>query len=288
MSSLGRHGGELPGHRSGDGGGGRGAVEQVAGQVVLDAVSYRLVVCAVVDVVTGRHSVRQRGDEGGDRRSGAGGLGVGESRRGSPGCAHRVDMLADIKTRIEVGRYFAWKAADHFDKTGGMDRELSNMVKIYNSELSVQAVYDAMRLVGVDFYGDRTKIGTIMQDVLCFPRLRRRQHGRPPSPPARDAAQPDRPPGRGRKPQLGRGLSIRAARSDTQRRGPGRPPLPEFTLTEPKTVPFAPGRQAEMVSLLTDMIIRYLREQRLEQARAAAAPTDAYPPTEPPGHSPAP
>jgi len=78
-------------------------------------------------------------------------------------------MLADIKTRIEVGRYFAWKAADHFDKTGGLDRELSNMVKVYNSELSVQTVYDAMRLVGVESYGDRTPIGAIMQDVLCFP-----------------------------------------------------------------------------------------------------------------------
>jgi acyl-CoA dehydrogenase len=78
-------------------------------------------------------------------------------------------MLADIKTRIEVGRYFAWKAADHFDKTGGQDRELSNMVKIYNSELAVQTVYDAMRLVGVDSYGDRTALGPIMQDVLCFP-----------------------------------------------------------------------------------------------------------------------
>jgi alkylation response protein AidB-like acyl-CoA dehydrogenase len=78
-------------------------------------------------------------------------------------------MLADIKMRIEAGRYFAWKAADHFDKTGGKDRELSNMVKIYNSELSVQTVYDAMRLVGVDSYGDRTPIAGIMQDVLCFP-----------------------------------------------------------------------------------------------------------------------
>jgi hypothetical protein len=50
------------------------------------------------------------------------------------------------------------------------------------------------------------------------------------------------------------------AKSDAQRRGPGRP-LPEFTLTEPKTVSFAPGQKAEVVSLLTDMIINYLREQ---------------------------
>ncbi|MER6082622.1 acyl-CoA dehydrogenase family protein [Streptomyces sp. NPDC001833] len=78
-------------------------------------------------------------------------------------------MLADIKTRIEVARYFAWKAAHHFDQTGGLDRELSNMVKVYNSELSVQVVYDAMRLVGVDSYGDRTPIAGIMQDVLCLP-----------------------------------------------------------------------------------------------------------------------
>lgn len=78
-------------------------------------------------------------------------------------------MLADIKTRIEVGRYFAWKAAHQFDTTQGLDRELSNMSKIYNSELSVQTVYDAMRLVGVDAYGDRTAMGPIMQDVLCLP-----------------------------------------------------------------------------------------------------------------------
>ena len=43
------------------------------------------------------------------------------------------------------------------------------MVKIYNSELAVQTGYDAMRLVGVDSYGDRTALGPIMQDVLCFP-----------------------------------------------------------------------------------------------------------------------
>ena len=78
-------------------------------------------------------------------------------------------MLVDIKTRIEAGRYLAWKAADHFDQTDGADRELSNMSKIYNSELSVQVVYDAMRLVGVDSYTTMTPVAGIMQDVLCFP-----------------------------------------------------------------------------------------------------------------------
>ncbi|OLR92617.1 acyl-CoA dehydrogenase family protein [Actinokineospora bangkokensis] len=78
-------------------------------------------------------------------------------------------MLADIKMRIEAARYLSWKAADHFDKTGGKDREAANMTKVYASELSVQTVYDAMRLVGVDGYGDKTPIAAIMQDVLCFP-----------------------------------------------------------------------------------------------------------------------
>ncbi|GAA3224454.1 acyl-CoA dehydrogenase family protein [Pseudonocardia petroleophila] len=78
-------------------------------------------------------------------------------------------MLADIKMRIEAARYLSWKAADHFDKTGGLDRELANITKVYASELSVQTVYDAMRLVGVDGYGDKTPIAAIMQDVLCFP-----------------------------------------------------------------------------------------------------------------------
>lgn len=78
-------------------------------------------------------------------------------------------MLADIKTRIEAVRYFSWKAADHFDRTGGKDRELANQVKIFASETAVQVVYDAMRLVGVDAYTNLTPIAAIMEDVLCFP-----------------------------------------------------------------------------------------------------------------------
>jgi alkylation response protein AidB-like acyl-CoA dehydrogenase len=78
-------------------------------------------------------------------------------------------MLADLKIRIEAARYLAWKAADHFDKTGGKDRELANITKIYNSETAVQVVYDAMRLVGVDAYTDMAPIAGIMNDVLAFP-----------------------------------------------------------------------------------------------------------------------
>lgn len=78
-------------------------------------------------------------------------------------------MLVDIKTRIEAARYFTWKACDLYDKTTGDDEELGHMVKVFASELSVQTVYDAMRVVGVNAYGDQTPIAGIMEDVLCFP-----------------------------------------------------------------------------------------------------------------------
>jgi alkylation response protein AidB-like acyl-CoA dehydrogenase len=78
-------------------------------------------------------------------------------------------MLADLKIRIEAARYLTWKAADHFDKTNGKDRELANITKVFASETSVQVAYDAMRLVGIDAYTDLTPIAGIMNDVLCFP-----------------------------------------------------------------------------------------------------------------------
>lgn len=78
-------------------------------------------------------------------------------------------MMVDIKTRIEAARYFTWKACDLYDKTDGNDEELGHMVKVYASELAVQVVYDTMRVVGVNSYGDQTPIAGIMEDVLCFP-----------------------------------------------------------------------------------------------------------------------
>lgn len=62
-------------------------------------------------------------------------------------------MLADLKMRIEAARYLTWKAC-HFDTTGGLGEELPIITKVYCSELAVQVVYDAMRLVGIDSYTD--------------------------------------------------------------------------------------------------------------------------------------
>jgi hypothetical protein len=57
---------------------------------------------------------------------------------------------------------------------------------------------------------------------------------------------------------------------------PGRPPVPELALTNATTASFAPGLRAGFVAILSDMIVTYLQEQRLERARAVGSPTDAH------------
>ncbi|HZO82567.1 MAG TPA: acyl-CoA dehydrogenase family protein [Candidatus Binataceae bacterium] len=78
-------------------------------------------------------------------------------------------MLADLKMRIEAARYLTWKACHYFDSTGGAGEELPIITKVYCSELAVQVVYDAMRLVGIDSYTDMQPLAGLMQDVLAFP-----------------------------------------------------------------------------------------------------------------------
>lgn len=78
-------------------------------------------------------------------------------------------MLADIKMRLEAARYLTWKACHQLDVSARRSDELAIMTKIYASELCVQVVYDAMRLVGVDSYTELTPLAGLMQDALCFP-----------------------------------------------------------------------------------------------------------------------
>lgn len=78
-------------------------------------------------------------------------------------------MLADLKMRIEAARYLTWKACHYFDTTGARGEELPIIAKVYCSELAVQVVYDAMRLVGIDSYTDMHPLAGLMQDALAFP-----------------------------------------------------------------------------------------------------------------------
>lgn len=78
-------------------------------------------------------------------------------------------MLADIKMRIEAARYLTWKACHQLDITEGRSQELAVITKVYCSELCVQVVYDAMRVVGINSYTDMFPLAGLMQDALCFP-----------------------------------------------------------------------------------------------------------------------
>jgi alkylation response protein AidB-like acyl-CoA dehydrogenase len=78
-------------------------------------------------------------------------------------------MLADLKMRIEAARYLTWKACHQLDHTERRSDELAIMTKVYCSELAVQVVYDAMRLVGVNSYSDLSPLPGLIQDALCFP-----------------------------------------------------------------------------------------------------------------------
>jgi len=78
-------------------------------------------------------------------------------------------MLADIKMRTEAARYLTWKACHYFEQTGGQGQELAIMAKVHCSELAVQVVYDAMRLVGVESYTKRTPLERLIRDALAFP-----------------------------------------------------------------------------------------------------------------------
>jgi nitroalkane oxidase len=70
--------------------------------------------------------------------------------------------------RIEAARYLTWKSCHYLEQTGGRGQELAVMTKVYCSELAVQVVYDAMRLVGVESYTKKTPLERLLRDALVF------------------------------------------------------------------------------------------------------------------------
>jgi alkylation response protein AidB-like acyl-CoA dehydrogenase len=78
-------------------------------------------------------------------------------------------LLVDMKMRLEAARNLTWRAAHTYDVSGGLSQELPVMAKVYCSELAVQVVYDAMRVVGVESYSDAYPLAAILQDALALP-----------------------------------------------------------------------------------------------------------------------
>lgn len=57
------------------------------------------------------------------------------------------DLLMDIKMRTDAARFFTWKAANALDT--GKGGELALEAKIYCTDLALNVVSDAMKVVGV-------------------------------------------------------------------------------------------------------------------------------------------
>ncbi len=94
-------------------------------------------------------------------------------------------LLANIKMKIEAARYLSWKAAHYLDCHAGEGQEGGALAKIFCGELAVEAVNEAMRVVGINSYLKDYPLQKHMRDALCFPiydagnmgMQRRRLHG---------------------------------------------------------------------------------------------------------------
>lgn len=94
-------------------------------------------------------------------------------------------LLANLKMKMEAARYLSWKAAHYLDCHGGEGQEGAAIAKIFNGELAVSGLNEAMRVMGINSYLRDYPIERHMRDVLCFPiydagnmgMQRRRLHG---------------------------------------------------------------------------------------------------------------
>ncbi|MHC4063934.1 MAG: acyl-CoA dehydrogenase family protein [Planctomycetota bacterium] len=94
-------------------------------------------------------------------------------------------MLANLKMKIEAGRYLSWKAAHYLDYHDGEGQEGGALSKIFCGELAVQALIETMKVMGINSYLRDYPIEKYMRDALCFPiydagnmgMQRRRLHG---------------------------------------------------------------------------------------------------------------
>lgn len=78
--------------------------------------------------------------------------------------------MTDIAMRIEACRALCYKSGYYADLYDTENQGLGAMAKIYAGETCMQAVYDCMRVMGVNSYDRRSHpLEKYMRDVMCFP-----------------------------------------------------------------------------------------------------------------------
>ncbi|MEN3266716.1 MAG: hypothetical protein V7646_3610 [Pseudonocardia sp.] len=94
-------------------------------------------------------------------------------------------VLGDVAAKIEMGRYFSWRAADYLDKHDQHGELVGAMNKIQVTELMFDCVYKCMQIVGVNSLEATHGFGKLLREASVFPiydggnmgMQRRRVHG---------------------------------------------------------------------------------------------------------------
>ncbi|MCM3849712.1 acyl-CoA/acyl-ACP dehydrogenase [Pseudonocardia sp. DR1-2] len=94
-------------------------------------------------------------------------------------------VLGDVASKIEMARYFCWRAADYLDKHDQHAELVGAMNKIQVTELMIDCVYKCMQIVGVNSLETANGFGKLLREVAVLPiydggnmgMQRRRVHG---------------------------------------------------------------------------------------------------------------
>jgi alkylation response protein AidB-like acyl-CoA dehydrogenase len=77
--------------------------------------------------------------------------------------------LAEIAMKVEAGRAFAWKAAHYHDLHDSDGHAVGPMAKVFCSEMLFNAVYQAMKVVGVNSLDRAHPLERYLREASVFP-----------------------------------------------------------------------------------------------------------------------
>ena len=79
-------------------------------------------------------------------------------------------MLSDIAMKIEASRYLCYKSGHYADTYDNENQALGAMAKIFPGEYCTEAVFDCMKVMGINSYDRRSHpLDKYMRDMMCFP-----------------------------------------------------------------------------------------------------------------------
>lgn len=77
--------------------------------------------------------------------------------------------LAEVAMKVEAGRAFAWKAAHYHDLHNADGHAVGPMAKVFCSEMLFNAVYQAMKVVGVNALDRSHPLERYLREASVFP-----------------------------------------------------------------------------------------------------------------------